>query len=398
MDVNQIAKRVTWLDEERRRDKDEITRLQSSLDAQAEEMRDQARHIQELEGRLASMQAQLTGLPLLERALQQFKDEIVLLVDKQEEQRQEEARDAARVRLIEQDKLAKQLGEVQKGLLRLSRLEEELDLRRAEDQRLGGVVLDLQHKFEELDQTLETRLRNLTYLEEQRTRDARRMAQLQEEATNLLKRVEAQSSRLQILEEVARRNEHKLREIDDSEAQRAQQRREFLESVQRAEQARERQMHEWGETMDELRRRMDEAAEQMARFHDHYLESRRMFEDMQTLEERLNRGYAEMSELQRLAEARQKTKLEEWQAEDERRWKKHLLIWEQQWRDHDRRNDEQLGRISTLEEQTRLHNMDLATLWEIEEAHARHWSSQAQEWAIRFGDTSTKLEQEKKKL
>jgi hypothetical protein len=398
MDVNQIAKRVTWLDEERRRDKDEITRLQSSLDAQAEEMRDQARHIQELEGRLASMQAQLTGLPLLERALQQFKDEIVLLVDKQEEQRQEEARDAARVRLIEQDKLAKQLGEVQKGLLRLSRLEEELDLRRAEDQRLGGVVLDLQHKFEELDQTLETRLRNLTYLEEQRTRDARRMAQLQEEATNLLKRVEAQSSRLQILEEVARRNEHKLREIDDSEAQRAQQRREFLESVQRAEQARERQMHEWRETMDESRRRMDEAAEQMARFHDHYLESRRMFEDMQTLEERLNRGYAEMSELQRLAEARQKTKLEEWQAEDERRWKKHLLIWEQQWRDHDRRNDEQLGRISTLEEQTRLHNMDLATLWEIEEAHARHWSSQAQEWAIRFGDTSTKLEQEKKKL
>jgi len=398
MELNQIAKRVTWLDEERRRDKDEIARLQSALDAQAEEMRDQARHIQELEGRLASVQAQLTGLPLLERALQQFKDELVLLVDRQEEQRQEEGREASRLRLIEQDKQAKQLGEIRKDLQRLSRLEEEVDIRRAEDQRLGSVVIDLQHKFEELDQTLETRLRNLTYLEEQRTRDARRVAQLQEEATNLLKRLEAQASRLQILEEVARRNEHRLREIADAEAEQAQQRRELVESLQRADQARERQMYEWREMMDELKQRMDEAAEQMRRFHAHYLESKRMLEDMQKLEERLNRGHAEMSELQRLAEARQKTKMEEWQAEDEKRWKKQLLIWEQQWRDHDRRNDEQLKRISGLEEQTRLHSMDLATLWELEEAHAHHWSSQSQEWAIRFGDTSARLQQEKKKL
>jgi chromosome segregation ATPase len=398
MELNQVAKRVTWLDEERRRDKDEIARLQSQLDAQAEEMRDQTRHMQELEGRLASIQAQLTALPVLERALQQFKDEIVLMVERQENQRQEEARDAARVRLIEQDKQSKQSSEIRKELQQLSRLQEELDLRRAEDQRLGSAVIDLQHKVEELDQTLETRLRNIPYLEEQRTRDARRVAQLQEEATNLLKRLEAQGSRVQILEEIARRNEHRLKEIKDSEADRAQQRREFIDAVQRAEQARERQMFEWRETMEALQQRMDESAEQMRRFHEQYLASKRTLEDMEKLEERLNRGYGEMSELQRLVEARQKTKLEEWQAEDEKRWKKQLLIWQQQWRDHDRRNDEQLGRISTLEEQARLHSMDLATLWEIEESHAHHWSSQAQEWAIRFGDLSARLEQEKKKL
>lgn len=398
MDLNQIAKRVTWLDEERRRDKDEIARLQSLLDAQAEDMRDQARHIQEVEGRLASAQAQLTGLPLLERALQQFKDEILLLVEKQEEQRQEQARDAARVRLIEQDKQSKQFNEIHKSLLRLSQLEEALDLRRAEDQRLGGVLIDLEHKVEEMDQTQETRLRNIPYLEEQRNRDARRVSQLQEETTNLLKRQEAQSSRLQILEEVARRNEHRLNEIRAAEAERSQQWREFIESVQRAEQARERQMFEWREMMEAMQQRMDEAAEQMRRSHDQYLKSKRMMEDLEKLEERLNRSYAEMAELQRLAEARQKTKMEEWQAEDEKRWKKQLLIWEQQWRDHDRRNNEQLNRISNLEKQTRLHNMDLTALWEIETSLARHWSSQAQEWAIRFGDREAKLQQEKKKL
>jgi chromosome segregation ATPase len=397
MDVNHIAKRVSWLDEERRRDKDEIARLQSILDAQAEDVRDQARHIQELERRLASVQTQFATVSAVDRALQQFKDEIVLFVERQEEQLQEKARDAARLQLIEQDRQAKQFGEIHKDLQRLPRLEEEMNLRRAEDQRLGGEVIDLQHKLEELDQTLETRLRNVTYLEEQRTRDARRVAQLQEETTDLLKRQEAQGSRVQSLEEVARRNEHRLGEMDASEAEHARQRREFAESLQRAEQAREQQMFRWRETMESLQQRMDKAAEQMRRHHEQYMESKRMLEDLQKLEGRLKQGYAEVTELQRLAEARQRTKLEEAQAENEKRWKKQTLLWEQQWRDHDRRNDEQLGRIAALEKLIQFHTMDLATLWEIEEAHARVWANQSQEWAIHVGDRAAKLQQEKKK-
>ena len=397
MDVNHIAKRVSWLDEERRRDKDEIARLQSMLDTQTEETRDQARHIQELERRLASVQAQFATVSAMDRALQQFKDEIVLFVERQEEQLQEKARDAARLQLVERDKQAKQLGEIHKDLQRLSRLEEEMNLRRAEDQRLGGEVIDLQHKLEELDQTLETRLRNVTYLEEQRTRDARRVAQLQEETTDLLKRQEAQGSRVQSLEEVARRNEYRLGEMDASEAERARQRREFTELLQRAEQAREQQMFRWRETMESLQQRMDKAAEQMRRHHEQYMESKRMLEDLQKLEGRLKQGYAEVTELQRLAEARQRTKLEEAQAENEKRWKRQTLLWEQQWRDHDRRNDEQLGRIAALEKLTQFHSVDLATLWEIEEAHARLWANQSQEWAIHVGDRAAKLQQEKKK-
>ncbi len=397
MDVNQIAKQVSWLDEERRRDKDEMARQQSALEEQAEELRDQKRHIQELEGRLASAQAQLVSLQTLDRTLQQFKGEIALLIDQQTEQRRGEARDAARARLVEQDKLSKQLSEIRKDLQRLYRMEEQVDLRRAEDQRLGGEVLDLRHKYEELDQMIETRLRNLTYLEEQRARDARRMAQLQEETTNFMKRFEAQAQRLQILEEVARRNEHRLGEMDASEAERDRQRREYTESLQRAENARERQMFEWREMMESLQQRMDEAAEQMRRHHEQFMENKRALENLQKLEERLNRGYTEMSELQRLAEARQRTKLEEAQAENEKRWKKQTLLWEQQWRDHDRRNDEQLGRISTLAQLTQFHTIELAALWEILEDRARSLANQSQEWTIHIVDSVAKLEEAKKK-
>jgi chromosome segregation ATPase len=396
-DLNQIATQVGWLDEERRRDKDTITRLQSALDAQTEEMRDQVRRIQELEGRLTSAQAQMVSQSALERTLQQFKDEITLLLERQEEKLQEKNREAGRLRIVEQEKMAKQSGELRKELMHLSRLDEEFNLCRAEVQRLGGKALDFQHKFEEWDQMLGTRLRNLTYLEEQRTRDAKRMAQLQEETTDLLKRQEAMTLRVQTQEEAARRNEHRMNGLDASEAERAQQRREFIESLQRAEQARARQMTEWREMVEDWQKRMNEAAEQMRRSYDQYMESKRMLENLEKLEERLNRGFAETAELLRLAEARQKTKLEEWQAEDEKRNRKQLLLWEQQWRDHDRRNEEQLGRISALEKQAQFHGTKLAALWEIEETHAHNWANQAQELTSHLGELEVKLQKEKKR-
>ncbi len=396
-DLNQIAKQVSWLDEERRRDKDTITRLQSALDAQGEEMHDQMRRVRELEGRLASAQTRLTEFGALERMLEQFKAEIALILERYTEQRQEEGRDAARVRLVEQEKAARQANEMRKEFQRLSRLEEELNLCRAEEQRLGAQLFDMQHKFQELDQMLETRLRNLTYLEDRRAHDAKRMAQLQQETTEILKRQETMLLRTQALEEMGRRNEQRMHEFVASEAERNQRRREFLESVQRAEQARERQMLEWREMMETLQKRMDEAAEQMRRYHEHYMESKRMFENLQKLEERLNRSYNEMAELQRLGEARQKTRLEEWQVEDEKRMKKQLLLWEQQWRDHDRRNDEQLRRIADLEKQAQWQGTKLDTLWDLEESRMQNQTNQAQERLVRMGDMAAQAEREKKK-
>ena len=54
MDTTQLAQMVTWLDEQHRRDRTEITRLQQRLEAQTNETQEQARRIQELEVLLAT--------------------------------------------------------------------------------------------------------------------------------------------------------------------------------------------------------------------------------------------------------------------------------------------------------------------------------------------------------
>ncbi len=76
---------VEWMDEEVRRYRNEVITAQQRINAQEEEMRQQARHIEDLEGRLANTLAQLNRIGVLERALDQYKEEIRMLVQQQDE-------------------------------------------------------------------------------------------------------------------------------------------------------------------------------------------------------------------------------------------------------------------------------------------------------------------------
>ncbi len=76
MDIAQLAQLVNWLDEEHRRDRAEIARLQQRIEAQSADVIEQARRIQELEGRLAGTQAHLGKFGQIEHAIQNTKLEI----------------------------------------------------------------------------------------------------------------------------------------------------------------------------------------------------------------------------------------------------------------------------------------------------------------------------------
>ena len=147
MDLNQATQMLTWLDEERRQDKTELARLQEQVRSQAAEIAEQARRIQELEGRLAGTQVHLSKIDRLDDFLQQFKDEIVLLVEKYDQQRRQAEKEARHLRQMDRENQSKVLAGIKKELPKLGRLEEELQLRRAEDKRLGEAVLNIQQEL-----------------------------------------------------------------------------------------------------------------------------------------------------------------------------------------------------------------------------------------------------------
>ena len=134
---------LEWMDQEVRRYRNELIAAQQRINTQDEELREQARHIEDLEGRLASVLTQFNRLNVLERALDQHKEEIRLMLDQHQEGYQQDRREDARIKLIEQDSLSHSLSDLRKGIAPISRLEEELELRVAEDRRLKAGLAGL---------------------------------------------------------------------------------------------------------------------------------------------------------------------------------------------------------------------------------------------------------------
>lgn len=143
MDTTQLAQMVSWLDEEHRRDRGEVAKLQQRIESLNVELVEQTRRIQDMEGRLVSTQSQLVRFSQVDEALQQLKNEVVLMLQKREEQVDAEQRERERMRVTDREAVSRSVSEIRKELNRFGRIEEELALRRSEDQRLSELVLTL---------------------------------------------------------------------------------------------------------------------------------------------------------------------------------------------------------------------------------------------------------------
>jgi len=379
MDLNQATQMLTWLDEERRQDKVELARLQEQVRSQAADIAEQAKRIQELEGKLAGTQVHLNKMDRLDNFLQQFKDEIVLLVEKHDQQRQEVEKETRRLRHLEREGQSKALAEVRKKLQKVSRHEEELQIRRAEDKRLGEAVLSIQQELADVVKASEDRTRSMTYLETQREQDAKRIAELQEETSQLLIRSEAQARKLGSLEDSVRRLESQAAEWQRFQSALKQEQMRLTETQQLNEQQRQRQMESWAEELNAYRMRMEEYTARMQRFTELYEENKKALEALERFEQRLKQTQSELMELQRLAEQRQKERLEESRMENEKRWKKETLSWERQWREQARRDEELEELLKQVEKQTEWTRSQVAALFRERAEKARQQITELEE-------------------
>jgi hypothetical protein len=393
MDVGQLTQMTTWLDEEHRRDKAEMIRLQQKIESQEAELVDQARMIKELEGRLVAVQAQLLQFNQLGRALDQLKSEVVQMIAGSDERRQQEAREAERVRAIERDNVSRAVNEIRRDLQRLPRLQEEIDLRKAEQARLGEVILNIQQSVNSLTQDIDNKVRGLPFLEEGRHQDAKRIALLQQESIEAMKRLEQLGSRVQMIEDTTHRQERDTGEVKEVVGQVRTGQREFIEKQLLETEHVKRQVVEWAESMEMQIKKVDDFAARIQEFAEQFREDRQVVAGVERFHEAIRREQTQVSELQRLGEERQKRQLEQWAEETEKRWRKELLRWDHQWGEQGKRNAQVGERFLAIEERLRKHRIDIDAAWKFLESQVTFESQESRRW---LGEMTRLLEERPK--
>ena len=251
MDLTQLAQMVTWLDEEHRRDRAEIARLQQRIEAQSADIVEQARRVQDLEGKLAGTQAQLTRFNQVDQSIQNTKNELVGLVERADEERVSGQRELERSRMADREMLSREISEVRRELPRIGRLEESIQTRVVEDERLGELIMSMRNQIGGLAKEIEERTRQIPFLVEQRTSDTKRIAQLQQETVELFKRSEANAGRLPILEENIRKTAGEIEKLPPMIDHLRDEQVKFMERTRVMVVDREQVLTRWQETIDE---------------------------------------------------------------------------------------------------------------------------------------------------
>lgn len=380
MDIDQLTQMVTWLDEEHRRERGGIAQLQQRIESQATEIVEQARRVQELEGQLASTQARLVRFDQVDQALQQLKNELVLMLHRQDEQHAKDLRESERLRAGERETAARNIAEVRKELPRFSRIEEELQQRKVEDQRLTEIVLALRQQVNGINKDIDERTRSLPFLMEQRTQDNKRIAQLQQETVELFKRTELASGKLQLLESNQQRTERGLTVIQPIPAQIREEVTSFVESTKLKDVERDRQMVRWHEEMEQQRAGIELQHKKLQEFDTHIADAKRVSISLQGFEESIRREQHQVAELQRLAEERQHKELDDFVAEDEKRWKKQILEWDGRWVEQQKVNKDLAVQFPPIRKEIEGVKALVRQLWRLQETYGTQRMQEAQRW------------------
>jgi chromosome segregation ATPase len=149
-DIGELLSRLDWLDEERRKVGRRLGELEQGLNKQQQAIEYRDQRILELETQLSKANLQLAKLSNFDIELEQFKDEIVLLIEQYDQRRVTTQDELEKLRRVEHEVHLRDLATIRKNLTPISRLEEEMTLRQAEEARLAKLIGGIQAKVTSL--------------------------------------------------------------------------------------------------------------------------------------------------------------------------------------------------------------------------------------------------------
>ena len=244
MDITQLAQTVTWLQEEHRRDKQELEQLVQQLEAVRNDNIEQANKVKDLESRLAKQSAQLMQFAQLESSLDKAKREVALLIQNYDKDRQQAEKDAAIIRQKEREAINKTIEAIHQEVRQVAELESLQRIPYIEDlaQRNERNIQQLQTLDAELRQQQKQSTEALQLAE---INLERQIAQWRKEVQALRQMVEEYAAQIGPLKEQVFAGRDVLQPLGQFEERLKRQQEQNAELKRLAEERQKRELAEW---------------------------------------------------------------------------------------------------------------------------------------------------------
>ena len=350
MDLEQLNKRVDWLDDERRKDKLTISTLEERLASIEASISPLSQQIKEINTDLARLSAQLSRFDQIETNVLQLRVETNRMIEAMEKTRAEREREAEKTRRAEQETVNRALGDIRKGLEPIPELKKSIQGRVEEDFRLGRLIEESEAKIVEYRRSDEEYRRSLRMIDEAHKADTKRVTDMQGELAALRKRQDEQRGRVDLSAESVRKMEMRIGEFQAAESERRQTQSGFLEKQTLWQLEREREWKDMQAQFDDIAAQAVNLDNQLQALETTQRAVKRSQEAFDEITTRFERRVNEITEMQRLVEDRMRQEWVAYKADDQKRWTNYTLAAEEQQRELSRNFENYDDRLVHLED------------------------------------------------
>lgn len=350
MDQAQLEKRVAWLDDEHRKDKNLIAMLEERINTLEGRIAANEQQNKDLTGEITRISTVTGRMDNFDTSIEQHRSEFNSMIKTQSVHAEQRADEITSVLRAEIRAFESSLSDVRKSTEPIPGLRNEIQARLQEEQRLSRLIGDVQNDVNDLRRNEEEQSRIYRLIEDGRRQDVKRLTDIQGELTAVRKRSDEQRGRIDIAESNFRKIETRLNELLAVERDRRDSQAAFLEKQTLAEVERDRTWKDWQARFDMIEKQSADLESQLQMLDSTHLTIKRMQDGVDDLISRVERRINEIVEMQRLAEERFRQEWTTFKADDQKRWTNYTLSQEEQRTETGRRFERVADRVTYLED------------------------------------------------
>ena len=331
--LEQLERRVEWLDNERRNDKTNLASMQNRLTVLETENTNLRKQIKELEILISQQGNQISSLDKYEGQISRLNNDLSKQIRESGERANLNLDEASKRQKLELDSLKNNLSKLYELTEQIAPLREELKSFKAEDTRLSRLIEEQKARITEVSRFDEDYRRSLQMVEENRRQEAKRITEVQGEITSMRKRVDETRNRIEGLADNFRSFDTRITELQGYEKDRKEDQSRFIDTVNSSLVEKERSFKNWEGRFQELDTINTKLNTQIEALEEARLSISKSLAQADKLTQQFERRINEISEVQRLNDERFRQEWASFKSDDIKRWANYMLTYEEQNRE-----------------------------------------------------------------
>jgi chromosome segregation ATPase len=351
MDIEQLQKRIQWVEEDRRKEKDSLSLLENKLVSLEGNLSASLQQGKSLSSEITRLSAIILRMDQFDQALAKTRQESKQAIDELDKLIKLRIDESEKVRQVQLRSFDGNVADLQKQLEAIPRLEKSFQTRVDNEVAFRRSIDELRGKIDSVRIESEEYTRTIRLLEDGRRQDAKRIVDLQGEVNALRKNVDDQRGQNELLNTNLHKLETRINELITVENERRDAMTNFLNKQTITQVERDRTWKDWQTRFDSIEKQANDIETQLISLDTTHREVKRIQSNLEELVQRVERRISEITEIQRLSEDRFRQDWVTFKADDQKRWTNYTLTQEEQRNEATRQFDKLADQTTQIEDE-----------------------------------------------